>query len=223
MLPLPLAVPTLNRYDLLREMLASLERSTVMPERILVLDNGGRLKERIRRDGALPLWDRTEISVVIGHGRSLAASWNTAIRWGLTDRSAVIITNDDIQWEPDSYRSLVDGLCYGEPDMGTTENVGGFVCFALTRELVEKVGEFDTRFFPAYFEDEDYRYRMKLAGVYPRSVPGARIQHVESASLQAMDSAQRELFKGYFQRNVTLYRQKWGGVVGEEQYEEPAL
>jgi hypothetical protein len=219
--PPPLAITVLNRYDLLRAQLASLAQGTVKPPRILILDNGGRFGEAIQSE-LMPLWDRTAV-MGTDEERALARSWNHALRWGFTNHPAVVIANDDLLWGKTSYRALTEGIRYGEPDMATTQNVGGFVCFALTRPIVHKVGEFDERFFPAYFEDEDYRYRMKLAGLFPRSVDGCCIEHVESATIQAMPPDQKEIFKLHFQKNLGLYRQKWGGVVGEETYSQPAL
>jgi len=217
----PLAITVLNRYDLLRLQLESLAASTVKPPRILILDNGGRFHEAIQ-EALMPLWERTAV-MGTDEERALARSWNHAVRWGLTNHDAVVIANDDITWEKTAYRQLAEGIRYGEPDMASTENVGGFVCFALTKEIVSKVGYFDERFFPAYFEDEDYKYRMKLAGLVPRIVPGCFIQHAESASLKAMSDDQKKLFGMHFQRNFALYRQKWGGVVGKEAWTEPSL
>lgn len=217
----PLAITVLNRYDLLRQQLASLAVGTVKPSKILIVDNGGRFGDAISGE-LMPLWERTTV-LGTDQERALARSWNHALRWGFTNHEAVVIANDDIVWARTGYRALAEGIRYGEPDMATTETVGGFVCFALTRQIVAGLGYFDERFFPAYFEDEDYRYRMKLVGLVPRSVPGAVIEHVESATVQAMPADQRETFKLHFQSNLSLYRQKWGGVVGEETCTEPAL
>jgi GT2 family glycosyltransferase len=226
MMPLPLAVTVLNRYDLLRKMLESLAAGSMVPRQILVLDNGGRWTKDTRSAGAMPLWNRITVrSVRPGQAIGLAASWNEALRWremrGLNE--VLIITNDDLVWGRSSYEALVAGVEYGKPDLATSGNVGGFVCFAGTPELVERVGYFDERFFPAYFEDEDYHYRMRLQGLHPRGVPGCTIDHLESGSVQGMPEAERDIFKGHFQKNAMLYRQKWGGMVGEEQYTEPAI
>lgn len=43
----------------------------------------------------------------------------------------------------------------------------GFGCFFIDEEIRRELGPFDERFYPAYFEDGDYRRRMKLAGVTP--------------------------------------------------------
>jgi len=219
--PPPLAITVLNRYDLLRQQLDSLAHGTVKPPRILILDNGGRFQEAIK-EGMMPLWERTAV-MGTDEERALARSWNHAVRWGLTNHDAVVIANDDLTWGKTAYRALAEGIRYGEPDMATSESVGGFVCFALTKEMVAEIGHFEERFFPAYFEDQDYRYRMKLAGFAPRSVPGCVIEHVESASIQAMSADQKEIFKLHFQKNLSLYRQKWGGVVGEETLTEAAV
>jgi len=217
---IPLAVTVLNRYDLLRVMLTSIDSGTMRPSRLLVLDNGRSLFDELRGWDSFPLWNVTHCSLP-GKDRGVAASWNEAIRWA--NGGPLVICNDDITFAPDAFEKLVHGMRWGEPDLATTGNVGGFVCFAMTSELVAKIGTFDERFFPAYFEDEDYRYRMKLAGLEPRPIDGCDIRHVESGTLKAMTEEQKEVFKLQFMNNATLYRQKWGGIVGEETLEEPAL
>jgi hypothetical protein len=37
---------------------------------------------------------------------------------------------------------------------------GGWSIFAINRACVDNVGFFDENFFPAYFEDNDYHYRL---------------------------------------------------------------
>jgi hypothetical protein len=45
------------------------------------------------------------------------------------------------------------------------ESMHGWHLFTLGRKTWETVGEFDEAFFPAYFEDNDYIWRMRVAGI----------------------------------------------------------
>jgi len=211
-----LAVAVLNRYDLLRRMLESIAAGSQWPAAILILDNGGLLETTHE---ALPLDELITVSGAT-EPRSVAASWNDAIRWA---QGPLVITNDDIVWGPDAFRAMARALRYGEPDIVTSENVGGFACFGLSRELVENVGYLDERFAPAYFEDEDYRYRMRLKGFELRNVPGCTITHVRSATVQMLAEPERQMLAMRYKQNLALYRQKWGGVVGQETCREAQI
>ena len=39
-------------------------------------------------------------------------------------------------------------------------------CIGFTRKTFDKVGMFDEQFYPGYYEDNDYGYRLKI-GWYP--------------------------------------------------------
>lgn len=211
-----LAVVVLNRYDLLRRMLESLAAGSAQPAAILILDNGGLLEVTHE---ALPLDWLIEVSWAT-EPRSVAASWNEAIRWA---QGPLVIANDDIVWDTGSFEAMARALRYGQPDIVTNENVGGFTCFGLTQELVAKVGCFDERFAPAYFEDDDYHYRLRLKGYELRNVPGCTITHAQSATLQMLAEPEKQMLAMRFKQNLGLYRQKWGGVVGQETHKEAQI
>jgi len=52
--------------------------------------------------------------------------------------------------------------------------------FAIRRETLEKVGLLDEGFFPIYFEEVDYCWRVRRAGFQVYYVPSIRIYHYES-------------------------------------------
>ena len=55
---------------------------------------------------------------------------------------------------------------------------------ALRRDVLGKVGFFDEGFYPAYFEEVDFCFRVRKAGYQVRYVPGAVATHHEHASVQ---------------------------------------
>ena len=69
--------------------------------------------------------------------------------------------------------------------------------FALRRDMLGKVGFFDKEFFPGYFEEVDYCYRVRKAGHRVIYVPGAVAIHHEYASLEEGGST----YLRYFHRN----------------------
>jgi len=62
----------------------------------------------------------------------------------------------------------------------TVEYITGTV-FALRRSTWETVGPFDEGFFPAYYEECDYCYRVRLQGQAVGYVPAARVRHFHSS------------------------------------------
>lgn len=55
-----------------------------------------------------------------------------------------------------------------------------FSCYMIRRDLVEKVGWFDENFFPAYYEDNCYHYRIMLAGLHAKRIFSAPYYHFGS-------------------------------------------
>ena len=65
---------------------------------------------------------------------------------------------------------------------------------ALRRDVLGKVGFFDEGFYPAYFEEVDFCFRVREAGYQVRYVPGAVATHHEHASLQEGSVGRHSLF-----------------------------
>lgn len=95
-----------------------------------------------------------------------------------------------------------------------------FSAFALNKECWDAVGEFDEVFAPAYFEDNDYHYRMKLAGIRAVVYPPAMFLHWGSRTQNEALGA--PLISGQeFENKRAAYMRKWGGVPGQEQLKHP--
>jgi GT2 family glycosyltransferase len=107
---------------------------------------------------------------------------------------------------------------YGEPPTDAAWIPGAdFACFMITKRCWKEVGRFDEKFFPAYFEDNDYHRRILMAGMQARIVPQAPYYHYGSKtqhSGQGADHSQFQINQGY-------YKRKWGGLPGAEVYATP--
>lgn len=199
-----LGVPVLNRYDLLARLLASAERSSVVPDLVIVVDNGGRF------DGntTLPL-------LVIAPGRNIgvAASWNTIIeRARALDAKRIMISNDDIELDP----STIARVLAEDADV---VRAPGFAFFAMRPSVVDRVGWFDEQFFPAYFDDNDFDRRLRLAGVNIEDPQGVPIHHEGSATLHSLPMEKQHKFSRRFEELRAYYEQKWGGWPGKEKFD----
>lgn len=213
-----LAVPTLRRYDLLASLLVpSAERGSRRPDRYYIVDNGGSLDPTVL---GLPL-DRT---TVYRPGRNLgvSASWNHG--HSLLDEYVVWVC-DDMEVGPTAIEALV-AAADAHPDVGyffPAHNAGTmFGLNILRRWAFEKIGPYDESFWPAYFEDNDYAYRIKLAGVPVMAVEGASIaSHVGSATLKSYTEAEMQVHHSRFEALRAYYVRKWGGPPGQEKFVTP--
>jgi GT2 family glycosyltransferase len=200
-------IPTINRKDLLMEALNSY--SKLMPEvPKLILDNG---KQDISCvDDNTWIWESKE-------NLGVAGSWNYLVNKAiLNDFKYFLILNDDIILQKD------EGLIRQILSKGTSEHF--YLCrpfynwssFILTKKVYEKVGPFDEQFKKAYFEDNDYMYRMKLAGI--------PIKYVDELNpdvyLNSQTIEKNPLLGGYVE-NREYFLQKWGGLPESETFKTP--
>ncbi len=95
----------------------------------------------------------------------------------------------------------------------------GYSSLVFKPELLYEVGYLDENFFPAYYEDNDHRYRMKLAGLEWEYFP-LDYDHIVSATIKK-DPAIFAKNQITFKENGRYYVEKWGGLPGQEKYLTP--
>lgn len=76
----------------------------------------------------------------------------------------------------------------------------------IRREVMERIGGFDERFAPAWFEDVDYCRRLAAAGEKIALVPSATAEHHGGSSLEHLSFDE---FTTVWYRNLYLYASKW--------------
>ena len=100
-----------------------------------------------------------------------------------------------------------------------------FSCVLCDRLLFEKMGKFDEQFAPAYHEDSDMLYRLQLAGIMPLSTSAARFYHLQQVTIKCAIENQDLSFvtsiRKHLDSSMELYRAKWGGYPGHEQFVVP--
>lgn len=204
-----LCVPTLNRYDLLKKLLESAERGSCVPDRYLIVDNGGKL------DFQFPKMEVYTPSRNIG----VAASWNWLIFHSAEIR---IISNDDIEFHPDTVQVFKDSYEYPKvmyPAYSDRANI--YSCFSIPDYVVDHVGVFDENISPnyGYFEDNDYDFRLKDVRerdylVDYKAIP-CGYYHLGSATIGAMSDLQQQEHHRKFKIAKANFLKKWGRLPND--------
>lgn len=87
----------------------------------------------------------------------------------------------------------VDEVDNGQYDEVTQVDFATGCCMLIKKEVIEKVGMFDERYF-LYFEDADFSERTKKAGFAIYYMPKAKLWHVTSASTGGSGSTLHDYF-----------------------------
>jgi len=221
-----LCIPTLTQYALAIKEILSAEAGALKPDKYIIIDNGGTFEDTLERANLdITVIDKLNI---INPEKNLgcAASWNIFLKEYPND--ICIIANDDITFEFNAIEGLID--CYNQskndPTIGMVTLYGinahsHYCCFIVTPNAIEKIGYFDETFYPAYYEDCDYDYRLRLVGLTTIFSEKGRYDHVGSATHKALTPEQLEQHHITFVKNRDYYEAKWGGELYKETFLTP--
>ena len=208
-----LGVPVYRKYDLLAKLIESVLAGSMVPDRIVVVDNGCRFDAEYHG----PM-ERVEV-IRPGTNEGCAAGWNRIFRAASAAHDEIILANDDIVIRPDGIEIMIRQL---RADHGVSVVRGhGFSLFCLSQETWRRVGMFDERFWPAYFEDKDYQHRLTLASVPMPPKVAAAASHASSATINTYTWLERVQFRVRYALNRCYYVVKWGGGSGRERRTSP--
>lgn len=200
-----IGIPTLNRLDLLYPAMLYYENDFPNVKKFIV-DNG-------KQDLG---WNLDKVNATIIENEEnigVAASWNRLCREIFKEHEYALIMNDDIylgrqEWQIDSFMDLIEirGLTEAEFFVGEKD----WCSFIISKKCYEDIGEFDERFFPAYYEDNDYAMRLKLMGKRIEYLPFLTPSVFRGSETMKKDPS----IKG--EESKKKYIEKWGGLPGEE-------
>lgn len=163
-----------------------------------------------------PNWKVTSSVNNIG----VANGWNSFIDSARKDGfDAVIIANDDIYLHEGTLQRFVQEMQSSK--FVSFEGMNAFSFFGIHLDYAAEIGDFDEEFWPAYFEDNDYHYRMKLQGFAGTHVAEPSYFHAGSATLSTFTYERRQMHHHNFNKNKRYYIAKWGGLPGYEFYTTP--
>jgi hypothetical protein len=228
---LPICIPTLNRgHDRLQALLETALRddNEMQPSKIVILDNGNQFPNAIdvsdfedKDPELLAILTAPEQVILVTAKLNLGVggSWNWFLNNVPMEHGAMIISNDDITFHKETLRMLYEQI--QKPDNDFVLPLGVWAIFAETEKLHKEIGGFDENFYPAYFEDNDFHYRMKLKGYDTTFIPEIPCGHQNSSTLEAFDKDETEIHHLRFKENRAFYHNKWGGLPTHEIYTTP--
>lgn len=217
-------IPTYSQFKRAEEAVFATLNNTLVPDQIVVIDNS----ETGAGFVALQhLQQYANVHILPRSKNILSGAWNDLMRLWADDY--VIIANDDVMPHKHSIEAMVNAAI-DRPDVAMwngnqdqTPGIGGnsYSFFLLRQWAYCQIGPFDERFIPAYFEDNDFDYRLKLAGLIRAEVNRATFDHAKSSTVSNMDTTARNMMHIAFRKNERYYRSKWGDVPGRERFTEP--
>jgi GT2 family glycosyltransferase len=199
-----LGFATLKRFDLADRLLASIDYPV---ENLVIVDNSGQATwNPDKPDFVVNMW-----VIRVPFGLGLVGAWNLIIK-STPYAPYWLLVNDDCWFAPESLSKVAEGVL--------TDAVNFFDCVpawsavAFGEGCIDKVGLYDERFYPLYFDDNDLERRIDFHNV-PKNVIDAKIYHDNSSTLHSGFQAQNSVT---YSANQRLFSQK----VAQEDYSEGA-
>jgi GT2 family glycosyltransferase len=166
-----LFVPVLNRFDLLKRMVESIDVEAT----VYVINNSGE-KQDFEHDNPLVKIHWVNMPSNLG----VASSWNLGIkmlpfetRWFISSADCVFAPGD-LELLKTAKRDALT-LCDKFPYYQT---------FVVGDEIVKSIGLFDEGLHPIYFEDNDYERRIAYAGFRVDRLP-LQLKHDNSSTINS--------------------------------------
>jgi GT2 family glycosyltransferase len=177
-------------------------------DELLIIDN-------TREGGIFDAWGETYRDPE-GHNLGVARSWNVGAKRVLErGLDYLVILSASLRFGPElhtTWRRVMEewnGAKVIECDIQSWHLI------ALHRSTFEKIGLFDSNFYPAYFESIDWCYRLRMVGWEQGFVRKPLNCLSTGVALHA------RLVSCPAPPLLAYYETKWGGPKGEEQWVQP--
>ena len=234
-----IGIPILNRGDLLERLIKSIDYPV---ETVFIINNGK--DESVRRaiekitgfeypsDKPKPgLFHRYSsmgfvskyIIVTSAKNLGVAGSWNTFIT--RSNNPYWFICGNDMMFRPGELKQIAEFAAKNHETYSMIYAMG-YSAFMMTNLGLKTVGTFDENIYPAYLEDCDHFYRLKLSGAKATGFADKELMiHGEApnwgSSTIHSDEHYRKANAVTHGRNFEYYIKKWGGAEGNEVYRHP--
>ena len=191
-----LAIPVLNRYDLLDQNLKTIDYPI---KEILIINNG---KDA---DYIPPITDLNVRVLNLPSNLGMSGSWNLAIKL-YPHEEYWMFSSADTHWVPGSLEQL-HNASGKEKIVMTNEN---WSAFSIGEDMVRNVGLFDEYFYPIYYEDNDYYERVMRSNMKDGYVNGTIEVNAPHGASQTINSDEKLKNRNYetFVINGEYFKQK---------------
>ena len=202
-----IGIPTLNRADLL---IPSVQKylKDFKDTDIHIIDNGNQNISYLEENVQIYVHKQTE-------NIGVAASWNKICKLIFAKQDWALIINDDVYL---GYENSRVNMCIEMSEVGLVQSELNWSVILINKDLYEYIGEFDEGFYPAYFEDSDYMYRLKLNGLLHEI--NHLLNPIEAKVSQTYEKAP-DLVNLAMRFNRQRYIDKWGNVPLLEKFTTP--
>lgn len=231
--PVTMVFPVANArvFDKAVQVVLSAYAGTRRPDRVCVVDNssdGDFERYYVGADPSLPNQFPPIEVVRFGRNIGLPAVWNYALRrfadWLVLPGDDVVFHNDTLAGMLATADAHPEALIVSPAHITSPrdDQMSPWSFFLQRAASVSLVGLYDEEFYPLYFADNDYAYRMQLAGI-GAGVCRANVTagHWGSATLKATEGPALEHHHATFRTCKQRYVAKWGGEPGRERFTRP--
>lgn len=177
-----LGFATYNRHDLADQLLASIDYPV---EHLVIINNSGTKQ-----------WSPTKPNLVqniwhieVPFGLGLVGAWNLIVK-ATPYAPYWLLVNDDATFDAGALEIIAKEA--NPKGLGHPRVAPRWSAIVLGETIVDQVGLYDERFYPLYFDDNDYERRIEQKNLLVYDIP-AGIKHLNSASINA-------------ERNIETYR-----------------
>lgn len=209
--PLKIGIPMLNRGDLLRRLVESVD---VEAEILVVVNSIGPVDPSVEDAvGDLENQERAGRRVQVERVRGnlgVSGSWNLILdRFG----GDCVISNSDIEFAPGVLQQAMETIALRKDIV--MHHLWAGACFYVTPAFPSVLGWFDENIYPAYHEDQEMSLRAMAAGVRRTVVPGIAKDGIVHGGSQTLKSASAAV-QAYVQKAKALSRdylhRRWGAL-----------
>lgn len=150
---------------------------------------------------------------------SLATTLNKGFKRAINENcNYIVYSADDTIIGEDCLQTIINKVV--EEDLwfcgAQGVNCSGWDTFVVNPIVFSDVGFFDEGFYPAYFEDNDFAYRMDIKNKDKVGYIPANLQHLGSETLKRLPGDVKLKHQRYFALNRERYAVKWGGPPKQE-------
>ena len=165
---------TLKRFDLAERLLASIDHPV---EHLVIVDNSGTQSW----NPVKPEWVENLWLIRVPFGLGLVGAWNLIVK-STPYAPYWVLVNDDAWFAPGSLKAITEDV--DTQALNFLDIVPAWSAVVFGEGMVEKVGLYDERFYPLYFDDNDLERRVDNAGV-PKKTIQAKVHHENSSTLKS--------------------------------------